>query len=151
LSIAIILHVTWAKTFYLALVFAVLYFLYKRHEKKFKMQQVKHEEEQRRLSYVHDLELSKTESELVALRNEKLETEIDFKNAELASSAMHLVKKGELFTKIKNEMVHVMKGLENPQAISGLKKMIKHLRKMITWIKSGRILQNTLIKCIVIS
>lgn len=117
----------WAKTLYTVLLIAGLYFLYKWQEKKFKMQQEKYEDEQRRLSYIHELELSKTESELVTLRNEKLEGEIDFKNAELASSAMHLVKKGELFTKIKSELIHVMKGLENPEAVAGLKKMIKTL------------------------
>ncbi len=117
----------WAKTFYTVLLITGLYFLYKWQAKKFKMQEEKHEEEQRRLSYIHELEISKTESELVTLRNEKLEGEIDFKNAELASSAMHLVKKGELFTKIKSELIHVMKGLENPEAVAGLKKMIKTL------------------------
>ncbi|MBK9569642.1 MAG: hypothetical protein IPO53_06750 [Chitinophagaceae bacterium] len=73
------------------------------------------------------MELNKTESKLVALRNEKLEADMSFKNAEMASSAMHLVKKGELLSKIKSELSHVMKGLENPQAAAGLKKMIKTL------------------------
>ena len=45
----------------------------------------------------------------------------------LASSAMHLVKKGELLTKIKAELAHVMKVSDNPQAISELKKMMKSL------------------------
>jgi DNA-binding CsgD family transcriptional regulator len=63
----------------------------------------------------------------MALRNEKLEVEINFKNSELASSAMHLVKKGELLTKIKAELSHVMKSMDNPQAVNELKKMIKTL------------------------
>ncbi len=75
----------------------------------------------------HELELNKTESEIVALRNENLEAEINFKNSELASSAMHLVKKGELLTKIKAELTHVMKGFDNPQAIAEIKRMIKSL------------------------
>jgi DNA-binding CsgD family transcriptional regulator len=73
------------------------------------------------------LEINKTESEIVVLRNENLEAEINFKNSELASSAMHLVKKGELLTKIKTELTHVMKGFDNPQAIAEIKKMIKTL------------------------
>ena len=40
---------------------------------------------------------------------------------------MHLVKKGELFSKIKGELTQVMKGLDNSQAITELKKMIKSL------------------------
>jgi len=70
------------------------------NRKKFNLQQAKYEEEQKQLRYIHDLELSKTESEIVALRNENLEADINFKNSELASSAMHLVKKmAELLTK----------------------------------------------------
>jgi DNA-binding CsgD family transcriptional regulator len=106
---------------------AGLYALYKWQNKKFKQQQTKYEAEQKRLLYIHELELNRTESELVALRNEKLEAEINFKNAELAASAMHLVKKGELMAKSKIELTQVMKGLDNPQAIGELKKMIKTL------------------------
>jgi DNA-binding CsgD family transcriptional regulator len=64
---------------------------------------------------------------MVALGNEKLEAEINFKNSELASSAMHLVKKGELISKIKGEIVQVIKGLDNPLVTAELKKMIKAL------------------------
>jgi ligand-binding sensor domain-containing protein/DNA-binding CsgD family transcriptional regulator len=117
----------WANLLYLVLIATGFYFLYQWQLKKFKQQQEKHEQEQQKIRYIHDLELSKTESELVTLRNEKLEVEVNFKNSELASSAMHLVKKGELFTKIKGELTHVMKGVDNPQTVAELKKMIKTL------------------------
>ena len=84
-------------------------------------------EEQKKLRYIYDLELNKSESELVALRNEKLEAEINHKNSELASSAMHLVKKGELVSKMKTELGHVIKGISNPQAEAELKKMIRSI------------------------
>ena len=119
--------VIWAKILYAFLFATGLFILIRWQQKKFKEQQSKYEVEQKRILYIHDLELSKTESELVALRNEKLEVEINFKNSELASSAMHLVKKGELFSKIKGELTQVLKGLNNPQAITELKKMIKSL------------------------
>ena len=114
-----------AKVLYLLILAAGLYLLYKWQEKKFKLQQATYEEEQKRLRYIHDLEIAKSESELVALRNEKLEADINYKNSELASSAMHLVKKGELVSKMKTELAHVMKGISNPQAEADLKKMIK--------------------------
>lgn len=117
----------WAYLFYALLLAAGVYALFKWQQKKFTEQQAIHDEEQKRLQYIYDLERSKTESELVTLRNEKLEVEINFKNSELASSAMHLVKKGELLTKIKAELAHVMKVSDNPQAISELKKMMKSL------------------------
>ena len=117
----------WAKIFYVLLFAAGIYFLYRLQESKFKLQQVKYEEEQKRLLYIHELERNKTESEIIALGNEKLEAEINFKNSELASSAMHLVKKGELLTKIKSELLQVMKGIENPKATADVKKMLKSL------------------------
>ena len=117
----------WATILYLLLLSAGLFFLYKWQQKKFMLQRLKHEEEQKKLSYIHELELSKTESELVALRNEKLEAEINFKNSELASSAMHLVKKGELLSKIKEGLTHTMKVVDNPQGNNEIKKLIKTL------------------------
>lgn len=116
-----------AKILYLLLIAIGLYLLYKLQEKKFKLQQAKYEQEQKRLLYIHDLEIAKTESELVALRNEKLEADINYKNSELASSAMHLVKKGELVSKMKTELAHVIKGISNPQAEIELKKIIRSI------------------------
>jgi len=118
----------WAKMGYFLLCCSVVFAVYKWQKKKFLQQQILHDKEQKRLLYIHELELNKTESELVALRNEKLEADINFKNSELASSAMHLVKKGELLAKIKAELTHITKGLDNhPQAVAEIKKMGKSL------------------------
>lgn len=115
----------WAKILY-AIIFCLFnYALYKWLRKKFKLQQQKHDEEQRKLLYVLELERSKRESEIVALKNENLEAEINFKNSELAASAMHLVKKGELLAKVKAELAHLMKGVDSNQINNELKKMIK--------------------------
>ena len=118
---------SFAKILYLVVFFALVYFLNRWQKKKLILQKEKYENEQKRLLYIHELERSKSESELIALRNEKLGDEINFKNSEVASSAMHLVKKGELLAKIKSDLTQVMKGIENPQAAAGLKKMIKTL------------------------
>ena len=119
----------WAYILYLLFFIGVIFLLNKILSKKFKKQQARYEEEQKKLLYIHELEINKTENELVTLRNEKLETEVNFKNSELASSAMHLVKKGELVTKIKEEIQHVMKNLDNPRMIADFKKIIKTLNE----------------------
>ncbi len=116
-----------AKAFYVLLLCTLVYALYKWQRKKFIKQQNKFKDEQKKIIYIHELEINKTESELVTLRNENLVAEINFKNSEIASSAMHLVKKGELLTKIKGELNQVMKRLDNETAIAELKKMIKSL------------------------
>ncbi len=116
-----------AKLLYLILFFLMIYAVNKWQNKKFEKKQEKIKEEQKQLVYIHELEINKTESQLVTLQNEKLEADINFKNSELASSAMHLVKKSELLTKLKSELTHMMRGIDNPQAVAELKKLIKSL------------------------
>ena len=117
----------WAKAFYVLLFTGTLYGINLWQHQRFDKKQATAKAAQKKQLYISELELSKTESELVALRNEKLEDDINFKNSELASSAMHLVKKGELLSKIKAELTHMMKGIDNPQAAAELKKLIKSL------------------------
>lgn len=116
-----------AKMIYLLLFAGLLYAAYLWQQRKLQYQQAKHNEEQQRLRYIHELEINKSESELVALKNDKLETEISFKNSELASSAMHLLKKGELINRLRNELNHVAKKIENTQAVAEIKKLVKTL------------------------
>ena len=117
----------WAYGVYFLLFCIGVFYLYKWQKKKFHLQQSKYEEEQKRLQYLHQLEINKAENELVTLRNEKLQAEVDFKNSELATNAMHLVQRGELLTKIKSELNQLMKAVDNEKAASELKKMLKVL------------------------
>ena len=119
----------WAYILYLILIIIGNYSIYYWLKNKFRAQKARYEAEQKRLMYIHELELSKTESELVSLRNMNLETEINFKNSELASSAMHLYKKGDLISKIKAALMQLIKTIDNPQAVSELKKMVKTLNE----------------------
>jgi DNA-binding NarL/FixJ family response regulator len=89
------------------------------------MQQQRYEMEQVRLKYIHDLEQNKTKNEITELQNEKLEADLSFKNAELAAAAMHLVKKGELLTKIKKDLSQVTKDMRNPETIAAIKQVVK--------------------------
>ena len=117
----------WAYCIYLLAFITGAYKLYKWQRKKFISQQIKFEQEQQKLMYIYELERHNAENELIELKNEKLEADINFKNTELASSAMHLVKKSELLNKIKTELTHIIKKIDNEFAITELKKMIKTL------------------------
>ena len=117
----------WAYGFYVALGCGLAYLLYKRQQRQLRRQQQKHLQEQQRLLYLHQLELEKSEKEIVKLRNEKLEAEIEFKNSELASTAMHLVQKGELLTKIKDELQRLNKSRKSEGDLDNLKKIIRIL------------------------
>ncbi len=117
----------WAYTIYLLAFLLFLYMFYARQRKKLYLQQAHFEEEQKKTNYLHQLEINKAETAIINLRNEKLQSEIDFKNSELATNAMHLVQKGEILTKIKSELQQIMKGIENEKVLADLKKMIKVL------------------------
>lgn len=118
---------TWAYIFYLLLFGTGIFLLVKWQQKKFEAQQEKYEEEQKKLQYLHQLEIDKAESELVALRNAKLQAEVDFKNSELATSAMHLVQKSEILTSMKTELNQILKTVDNNNAATELKKLAKAL------------------------
>ncbi|WP_295771578.1 triple tyrosine motif-containing protein [uncultured Mucilaginibacter sp.] len=68
-------------------------------------QQRKHIKEQEKLKYLHQLELEHNEREIMKLQNEKLVADVSYKNKELASTTMHLVQRGKLLAKIKDELL----------------------------------------------
>lgn len=115
----------FAYFFYVILIAWGLSYVYAKQRKKLIIQKQKHDEEQKRLSYLHQLEIDQASTELINLRNEKLQSEIDFKNSELATSAMHLVQKGEILSKIKSELTQLMKSIDDASKVSEIKKIIK--------------------------
>ena len=117
----------WAYTIYALLAVVCACLAYRWQKKKFIIQQLRYEEEQDRLRKLHQLELDKNEKEIVKLRNEKLEAEINHQNQEMAAATMHLVKKGELITKIKDELQRLTKNTEDQGTLDAIKKMIKTL------------------------
>lgn len=104
----------WAYGLYLVLFAVVLYLFYKRQQKKYKKQhalklqeqQRKYDEEQKRLQMQYQLELSESDRQIAQLKNEKLQAEVEHKNTELATSAMNLVHKVEILSKIKDDLIH---------------------------------------------
>lgn len=114
---------------YVLLLIAGVYFLYKHQKKTLLRQQQKHEKDRKKQQYLYELELNKTESEIVALKNENLNAEITYKNSELASSAMHLVQKGEILSKIKDELKKISNSQSQEKATSEIKKVIRMLNE----------------------
>jgi DNA-binding CsgD family transcriptional regulator len=118
-----------ARVFYVLATVWLLYILYRKQKRKLVIERKKHIEEQQRLAYLHQLEMEKSEKELVKLKNDKLETEIEFKNSELATTAMHLVQKGELLIKIKDELQHLTKVSKDKADAPDVKKLIRILNE----------------------
>jgi ligand-binding sensor domain-containing protein/ribosomal protein L23 len=104
----------WYNTIWAYLLYALLFivgiaYYSKWQRNKFKKQQIKFEEEQKQLKYIHQLELQKSEKEIIELQNEKLINEVIYKNKELADASMHLVERGDALVKVKDELQQLYK------------------------------------------
>jgi DNA-binding CsgD family transcriptional regulator/ligand-binding sensor domain-containing protein len=127
----------WAYLLYAVILFAILYWFYKNQQQKYRkrealkllQQQQRYAEEQKQLQIMHELQMGKREKEIIELKNEKLQADIEHKNSQLASTAMNLVRKMEIFSKIKDDL-NAFKNNEE------LKPASKELQKIIRLIDS---------------
>jgi ligand-binding sensor domain-containing protein/DNA-binding CsgD family transcriptional regulator len=71
-------------------------------------------------------EVEKSEGEIIKLRNDKLNTDINHKNSQLASATMHLVQKSEILMKIKNDLTNLQS-----DASHDIKRKIQQITRVI--------------------
>lgn len=76
---------------------------------KLRQQQLKFEEQQRQLEILHQLEIEQSEKAIIQLQNEKLESEMSYKNKELADAALHLVERTDALARVKEELQKLYK------------------------------------------
>lgn len=122
----------WYQTTLAYLIYTLLFFaglIYGRSVmlKKFEAQRVRFEREQQQLRYLHQLEIEHSEREIIQLQKEKLEAEIAFKNQELASTTMHLFKRGKLLSKLKEELIGAIRKLPGDSRHGDFSKLVKML------------------------
>lgn len=123
----------WAYLFYSIAFLSALYLFYKYQQRKYKKQQQvklkeqqrKYDEEQKRLQMQHQLAISESDKKIAQLKNEKLEAEVEYKNSELATSAMNLVHKVEILTKIKTDLVQFKETSQLEKGSKDFHKIIK--------------------------
>ncbi len=94
---------------YVLLLGAGLYLLNHYHRKKLERQKRNFEEKQEQLRVLHQLEIEKSEKEIIRLQNEKLASEVSFKNRELADTSMHLVERSDALQKVKESVQKLYK------------------------------------------
>jgi DNA-binding CsgD family transcriptional regulator len=127
----------WAYTLYVLVFSSLLYLFYKRQQRKYKRlqllklqeQQRKYDEEQKQLQLQHQLEIQESEKQIIELKNEKLESEVLHKNTELASSAMNLVRKKEILSKLKEDLVQYKGTPEADKSAREFQKIIRVIDK----------------------
>jgi DNA-binding CsgD family transcriptional regulator len=117
----------WAYLAYFLIIACTVYIGIKAQQKRFKLYQQRHADEQKRLSYLHSLELDRNDKEIIALKNEKLEAELSYKNKELATLTMQMVDRGKLLLNIKDELMVLIKKLNIPDASYQFRSVFKLL------------------------
>ena len=73
-----------------------------------------------------------TTEEIDKLKSEKLQTEVDYKNAELASSTMNLINKNKFITHIKGNLTSISKKSKSNEVIKELGRINKEIDKNIS-------------------
>jgi ligand-binding sensor domain-containing protein/DNA-binding CsgD family transcriptional regulator len=124
----------WYKTVTAFIVYGIFFIVFnflffKKLKQLFVRQREKHEARQKHLQYVYQLEFERSEKEIGALKNEKLQAEIRAKNAELASTTMHLLQKRDLISKVKEGLTHIKKQGGVEPVPQNYKKLIKVLNE----------------------
>lgn len=112
---------------YVLIFLGIIYLVYRRQQRKITNQRIAFQREQEHTKYMHQLEMDKSEKEIIKLKNEKLEVEIEAKNSELASNTMHLVQKADLMSKVKTELFKLKKELKDDIQIADFNKIIRQL------------------------
>jgi ligand-binding sensor domain-containing protein/DNA-binding CsgD family transcriptional regulator len=112
----------WVYILYVIIVIGIIYILAV-------WQKRKHEKEQAFLKNQYQLEIEHNENEIVKLQNEKLEAEVNFKNKELATATMHLVQRGKLLYKIKEELLPIVKTEDAENAPQEFKRILSLLNE----------------------
>jgi len=101
----------WALLLYFVILISIIYLVVSQQQKRFALHHKKHEEEQKKLNYLHGLEMDRNEKEIISLKNDNLEAELNYKNRELATITMHLVDRGKLLQAIKEELIAITQKL----------------------------------------
>lgn len=123
----------WAYLFYFFGTLITLFLAYKILDKRYTSKTRLLEKEQ-------DIALKKKEEEIetitqrsneeiLRLKTEKLESEIEYKNQELTSSAMNLIQKNQLLSTVKNTLKQISKEEKSKSLNTQLSKLVKSIDK----------------------
>lgn len=119
----------WAILLYVLLfllcIYATVSIVRKRVRKMHRQLQKKQEEELRLKEQKFREEALISEREIVQLRNEKLKSEVEYKNRELAGTTMNIIHKNEVLSYSMLELKKALKKIKDPTALVQLRQLIK--------------------------
>lgn len=87
----------------------------------------KERDEHRKIEEAQRRHTEAAQQELHKIRQEKLQAEIAHKNKELGATTLHLLQKGEILNKIREDLQHVAEACEEPHTRKALQKLTRVL------------------------
>ncbi|MBL0744611.1 triple tyrosine motif-containing protein [Chryseolinea lacunae] len=126
----------WAYSCYglsiLAILFAAFNFLDRKYQREQKLMEQKQQEELSQKDSALENLSQRSHEEITRLQNEKLESELQHMNNELATSTMHLLNKNEFIAGIKNQLAHIVKKNPNEEVKKELTQINKNIEQNIS-------------------
>jgi hypothetical protein len=125
-----------AYVIYAATVLALLFFGFSVLDRKYQREQQRMVAEQEKELNAKDNEIvelsQRSKEEISKLQNEKLESELQHKNNELATSTMHLLNKNEFISGIRSTLGHIIKKSSNDEVRKELVQITKDIEQNIS-------------------
>jgi ligand-binding sensor domain-containing protein len=119
----------WAYLFYGLVFLLALYLLNLWQKRSLDRQRIKYEERQAKIIAVHNLEIEKSEKEIIKLQNEKLANEVLLKKRELANASMHLVEREDALARVKEELQTLYKKTGHNHDVKTALQLVNELEK----------------------
>ncbi|WP_114781249.1 ligand-binding sensor domain-containing protein [Botryobacter ruber] len=120
---------------YVFLGIVLLFLLKKRVDRQIYKTKLKLEKEQQKALLLqeaqHMEEVLKAEKEIIRLNNEKLENELNMKNKELASSALHVIHSLDTVEKVRNQLQLVIENVNDRESQHHLRKVLRSVEDEI--------------------
>lgn len=102
-------NTSFAYILYFIVLSGLVFLLIQWQKKNLQEQLHSYQERQQKINIQYQLELEKNEKEIIKLQNEKLISEMVYKNKELADTSMHLVERSDALLKVKDELQKLYK------------------------------------------
>jgi ligand-binding sensor domain-containing protein/DNA-binding CsgD family transcriptional regulator len=126
----------WAYSVYgisiIALLFTGFNLLDRKYQREQKLLEQKQQEELNQKDTALEKLSQQSHEEITRLQNEKLESELQHMNNELATSTMHLLNKNEFITGIKNQLAHILKKNGNEEVKKELTQITRNIEQNIS-------------------
>lgn len=122
---------TLAYLIYAILTITLLYLLFRIADRKLKKTTAKIQAAQTKVIEQKESDLQDSQKEIERLKTEKLKSEIQGKNKELASATMHLINKNGFIVQTKSHLNSIIKKSKNQEVKNEIKKIISSIEKNI--------------------